>query len=161
MPTHAEKRTLPHTPEQLFELVAGIDRYPEFLPWCTSARITKREGNLLHADITVGFKVFREKFTSRVTLDRPHRVDVKYLSGPFRYLNNHWIFHPEPDGHCTIEFFIDFEFRSRLLQRLIGALFNEAVKHMVRAFEIRAGRLYGTKPQLTAKRRRLRRRSRS
>ncbi len=153
MPTHAEKRALPHTPEQLFELVAGIDRYPEFLPWCSGARITKREDNLLHADITVGFKMFRETFTSKVTLDRPHRVDVKYMSGPFRYLNNHWIFHPEPDGHCTIEFFIDFEFRSRLLQRLIGALFNEAVKRMVRAFEIRAGRLYGAKLRSAPRRR--------
>ncbi len=95
MPTHAEKRVLPHTPERLFELVADVDRYDEFLPWCRAARVTKREGNVIHADLVIGFKMFREKFSSKVTLSRPDRIDVEYSHGPFKYLNNHWKFIPE------------------------------------------------------------------
>ena len=141
MPTHAEKRFLPHTPEQLFDLVADIESYPEFLPWCTASRIREREGDMLRADLVIGFKVFRERFTSTVILDRPERIDVRYDNGPFRYLNNHWVFIPAEEG-CVIDFYVDFEFRSRLLQSLIGAVFNEAVRRMVTAFEARAGVLY-------------------
>ena len=141
MPTHAEKRFLPHTPEQLFDLVADIESYPEFLPWCTASRIREREGDTLRADLVIGFKVFRERFTSTVALDRPERIDVRYDNGPFRYLNNHWVFIPA-EGGCVIDFYVDFEFRSRLLQSLIGAVFNEAVRRMVTAFETRAGVLY-------------------
>ena len=144
MPTHAEKRLLPHKPEQLFDLVADVDRYPEFLPWCVAARVSDRHGDVLRADLVIGFKMFREKFTSKVTLARPGRIDVEYFRGPFRYLNNHWIFTPEGEGSCIIDFYVDFEFRSRLLQRLIGPVFNEAVRRMVRAFETRADAIYGT-----------------
>lgn len=142
MPTHAEKRHLPYTQDQLFQLVAGVERYPEFLPWCSAARITRREGETFYADLVIQFKVFRERFTSRVTVHPQHQVDVEYIQGPFRYLNNHWHFHPVEDG-CVIEFYVDFEFKSRTLQKLIGLLFNEAVSRMVGAFETRARQLYG------------------
>jgi len=144
MPTHAEKRVLPYTPDQLFDLVADVEKYPEFLPWCVAARIRRREGDVFHADLVIGFKMFRERFTSRVSLDFPRRVDVTYTDGPFKYLNNHWIFEPAPDGGTVIDFYVDFEFHSKILQKLIGALFNEAVRLMVSAFEKRARHLYGS-----------------
>ena len=146
MPTHAEERRLPHTQQQLFDLVADVARYPEFLPWCTACRVTKREGNVIEADLMIGFKMVRERFTSRVTLSPPDRIDVQYLDGPFRYLNNHWVFKPTDDG-CVIDFYIDFEFRSRILQRLMGPLFNEAVRRMVSSFETRARALHGDDPK--------------
>jgi coenzyme Q-binding protein COQ10 len=141
MPTHAEERVLPYTPEQLFALVADIERYPEFLPWCVGARIREREANLVVADLIIGFRMVRERFTSRVSLDPPQRIDVAYAEGPFRHLNNHWSFSPDPAG-CRVGFFVDFEFKSRLLQRLIEVLFSEAVRRMVGAFEKRARDLY-------------------
>ena len=143
MPTHAEHRLLPYTPEQLFDLVADVERYPEFLPWCLAARVRSRQGNTITADLLIGFKMVRERFTSRVVLDRPRHIDVSYEEGPFRYLNNHWDFIPQPGGQCRIDFYVDFEFRSRVLQKIIGVLFNEAVKRMVAAFEARARQLYG------------------
>jgi coenzyme Q-binding protein COQ10 len=142
MPTHAEKRILRYTPEQLHDMVADVRRYPEFLPWCVGARIVSRTEGELIADLTIGFKLFRETFRSKVTLDRPSHVHVQYLTGPFRYLNNHWRFTPVAGG-TEVDFFVDFEFRSRLLQAVIGTVFNEAVRLMVRAFERRAMQLYG------------------
>jgi coenzyme Q-binding protein COQ10 len=142
MPTHAEQRVLPYTPEQLFALVADIERYPEFLPWCVGARVKERRADLIVADLIIGFRVFRERFTSRVSLDRPRRIDVAYADGPFRYLNNHWVFEDVPGG-CRIDFFVDFEFKSRLMQKVIEVLFSEAVRRMVGAFERRARHLYG------------------
>ncbi|TAN78891.1 MAG: type II toxin-antitoxin system RatA family toxin [Magnetospirillum sp.] len=143
MPTHAEQRVLPYTQEQLFALVADVERYPDFLPWCVASRIRRRDGDVFFADLVIGFKMVRERFTSKVTLTRPDRVDVTYTEGPFHHLNNHWVFRPLPDGGTEIDFYVDFEFRSKLLQTLIGALFNEAVKMMVSAFEKRARQLYG------------------
>lgn len=143
MPTHAEKRILPYSPEQLFEMVADVERYPEFLPWCVASRIRRRDGDVFFADLVIGFKMVRERFTSKVTLTPGQRVDVTYTEGPFHHLNNHWVFKPMPDGTTEIDFFVDFEFRSKLLQSLIGALFNEAVRLMVAAFERRASQLYG------------------
>lgn len=143
MPTHAERRFLPYTPEQLFALVADVERYPEFLPWCVASRVRSRQGNIVVADLMIGFKMVRERFTSRVTLSPPDRIDVAYTEGPLRHLNNHWIFEEAPGG-CVIDFFVDFEFKSIILQRLIGALFNEAVRRMVGAFETRAHALYGS-----------------
>ena len=143
MPTHAEKRTLPYTPEQLFDLVAGVDKYPEFLPWCLSSRITKREGNVFYADLVIGYKMVREKFGSKVTLDAPNHIHVEYLKGPMKHLSNHWRFIQEPDGSCTIDFFVDFEFKNFVIQRLMDVFFNEAVRRMVGAFEARAQDLYG------------------
>ena len=144
MPTHAEQRTLPYRPEQLFDIVADIARYPEFLPWCVACRVNRREGDVIWGDLMVGFKVFREKFTSKVTLDRPRRIDVEYINGPFRHLANHWIFIPEDGGQATtIDFYIDFEFHSRLLRAAATPVFNEAVRRMVAAFEARARQLHG------------------
>lgn len=143
MPTHAENRHLPYTKKQLFDLVAGVERYPQFLPWCTAARITRRQGPTFWADLVVQFKVFRERFSSKVTLHPYEQIDVEYIQGPFRYLNNHWHFIEAEDGGCIIDFYVDFEFKSRVLQKMIGLLFNEAVSRMVGAFEARARQLYG------------------
>ena len=144
MTTHAEQRNLPYTQEQLFALVADVAEYPGFLPWCIASRITKREGDtVFYADLVIGYKMFREKFGSRVTLTPSHHVHVEYLSGPMKYLSNHWKFIEEEDGTCTIDFFVDFEFKNRVIQNLIGVFFNEVVQRMVGAFEARAIALYG------------------
>lgn len=147
MPTHAEKRIVPYQPDQMFDLVADVEKYPRFLPWCVGARIRSRAETELVADLTIGFGPFRESFTSRVGLERPQRVRVRYENGPFRYLNNEWDFTPDPRG-CCVDFFVDFEFRSRILQRAIGVVFNEAVRRMVNAFLKRAADVYGA-PQAT------------
>lgn len=142
MPTHAEQRNLPYTPEQLFDLVADVERYPEFLPWCIASRITKKEEGAIYADLVIGYKMAREKFGSKVTLTKPNHIHVEYLSGPMKHLSNHWRFIQEPDGSCTIDFYVDFEFKSKLFQNLIEVFFNEAVKLMVKSFEDRAKELY-------------------
>jgi coenzyme Q-binding protein COQ10 len=131
----------------MFDLVADVQRYPEFLPWCLAARIRERREDTLLADLVIGFKMVRERFTSRVHLDRPGRtINVAYADGPFKHMANHWRFEPQADGGCLIDFYVDFEFRSMLLQKLIGVLFNEAVRRMVSAFEGRAKQLYGEEP---------------
>ena len=142
MPTHAERQIVPYPPDQLFDLVADVGKYPQFLPWCTAARVRSRSAVELVADITVGFGPFRETFTSRVTLDRPREINVSYENGPFRYLTNIWRFLPDPLG-CKIDFFVDFEFKNRILQMAIGAVFHEAVRVMVNAFQKRARDVYG------------------
>jgi coenzyme Q-binding protein COQ10 len=147
MPTHAEKRVVAYTPAQMFDLVADVGRYPEFLPWCVAAKIREQSESELVADLTIGFKVFRETFTSRVKLDPPANdgtgmVHVAYENGPFRYLNNHWKFLPHERG-CLVDFYVDFEFRSRILQLAIGVVFNEATRLMVNAFLRRARSVYG------------------
>lgn len=143
MPRHAETRALPYSAEQMFDLVAAVERYPEFLPWCHGARIRRREGNVIYADLIIGFKLFRERYTSKVELDRPRAINVTYADGPFKHLDNHWKFEPRPNGGCVVDFYVDFEFRSHLLQKAIGFVFTEAVHRMVRAFESRARQLYG------------------
>ncbi|QNT78721.1 type II toxin-antitoxin system RatA family toxin [Entomobacter blattae] len=141
MPTHAEKRLVHFSPQQLFDLVADVGHYPDFLPWCSGARVRSHQENELLADLTIGFGPFRETFTSRVTLEKPTFIRVKYEQGPFRYLNNTWNF--IEDSHGTyVNFFVDFEFRSRILQAAIGVVFNEAVKLMVSAFIRRAEEVY-------------------
>jgi coenzyme Q-binding protein COQ10 len=156
MPRYAEKRFLPYTPAQLFELVAAVDRYPEFLPWCLAARMrsagtlpgTPRKA-LLVADLVIGFRMMRARYTSRVTLESPRRIEVTCIEGPFRYLNNHWTFDPvapsaeRPDGGTMLTLQIEFAFRSSLLQSFMGVMFDEAVSRMVAAFEGRAKQLYG------------------
>ena len=143
MPTHAEKKILPYTAQQMFDLVADVERYPEFLPWCTACRITGRDGNVLTADLTVGFGPLHETFTSRVVLDASaNRIAVEYLQGPFKYLNNTWQFADRPKSRCEIDFFIDFEFRNSLLQKMMTAVFGEAVRRMIKAFEDRAAVVY-------------------
>ena len=151
MPTHAEKRVLPYSPAQLFDLVADVERYPAFLPWCVAVRVLSREtaktancgDELLVADMAIGFTGFRERFSTRVQCCRPDRINVTYTDGPFRHLNNHWVFSPIGDNACEIDFFVDFEFRSAILQKAIGLVFNEAVQKMINSFEARAEVLYG------------------
>ena len=142
MPTHAERHLVPYRPEQLFDLVADVGRYPEFLPWCVGARVRSRSEAEAVADLTIGFGPFRESFTSRVALERPRLIKVRYENGPFRYLNNQWVFLPHESG-TEVDFFVDFEFRSRLLQKAIGVVFNEAVRRMVGAFLRRARQMHG------------------
>jgi coenzyme Q-binding protein COQ10 len=152
VPTHAETRVVPYTADEMYALIADVARYPEFLPWCAAARIRGTrplpdgEGEVMEADLVVSFKVYRERFGSRVTL-RPEerRIDVAYLEGPFRYLNNHWRFLPRGERECEVDFFVDFEFRSAILQKLIGIVFHEAMLRIVRAFEKRAEALYGVR----------------
>lgn len=142
MPVHAEKKVLGYSPELLFDMVADVESYPEFLPWCMAARIKRRREERLIADLIVGFKVVREKFTSQVDLNRQAmRIDVQYVDGPFRHMRNSWVFHDHDEG-CLIDFHVDFEFKSRLLQGLMEPLFHEAVRRMVAAFEGRASTLY-------------------
>lgn len=148
MTTHSERRVMPYSATQMFDLIADIKAYPEFLPWCAAVRERSRrleEGReVIDADMVVSFKVFREKFGSRVVLDRAAgRIDVSYLDGPFRYLDNRWQFTAREDGQCEVDFFVDFEFRSRTLQTLIGVVFHQAMQQIVRAFEKRAATLYG------------------
>ena len=147
MTIHAEQRVIAYTPAQLYRLVADVEKYPEFLPWCLAARVRRRQreegSDTIVADLVIGFKMFRERFTSYVRLDEEaRRIHVTYAEGPFKHLNNHWVFLEHEDG-CLIDFYVDFEFRSRLLQKVIGALFHEAVRRMVGAFEARARDLYG------------------
>lgn len=142
MPTHAESRVVPYRPEQMFDLVADIGKYPQFLPWCSASRVRSATPEEVVADLTIAFGPFHESFTSRVSLERPHLVRVRYENGPFRYLNNQWKFAADPRG-CKVDFFVDFEFRSRLLQSAIGMVFNQAVRRMVNAFLKRARDIYG------------------
>jgi coenzyme Q-binding protein COQ10 len=143
MPKHAETRRLPYTPEQMFALVADIGRYAEFLPWVQAMRIQKVEGNVITADMIVGFKMVRERFTSRVTLTPATKVHVDYISGPLKYLKNDWIFRPAPDGACDVDFSVDFEFKNKMFERLAGMFFHEAFRRMVASFEARAAQIYG------------------
>jgi len=152
MPTHAEKRRVPYSADQMFALIADVARYPEFLPWCAAARVRETRplpdgsGEVMEADLVVSFKVYRERFGSRVTLHRDERtIDVEYLQGPFRHMQNHWRFIPDGPDACEIDFFVDFEFRSAILQKLIGLVFHEAMLRIVRAFERRAEALYGVR----------------
>ena len=143
MTTHAERRNLPYSQDQLFEIVADVEKYPDFLPWCVSSNITRRDSDsIFYADLTIGYKMIREKFGSKVTLDKASHIHVEYISGPMKYLSNHWKFIAEDDGTCTIDFYVDFEFKNRVLQSLMGAFFNEIVRRMVGAFEDRAKSLY-------------------
>lgn len=148
MPSHAEKRVMPYSADQMYGLIADIEAYPQFLPWCAGCRIRGRRPDgpdeVVDADLIISFKVFRERFGSRVVL-RPgqRRIDVTYLDGPFRYLTNNWTFQPVDESSCEVDFFVDFEFRSRTLQAIIGVVFNEAMRRIVRAFEDRARALYG------------------
>jgi coenzyme Q-binding protein COQ10 len=143
MPTHAEKRILPYTAEQMAALVADVEKYPEFLPWVRSVKILDRGETSFTATLEIGYKIFRETYTSMVTILYPHRIDVTYLKGPFKYLNNHWVFNRLEGDRVEIDFYIDFEFHSSFLQSLLQPVFKEAVKMMIATFEKRAESLYG------------------
>jgi len=149
MPTHAESRVVAWRPEQMWDLVADVDKYPKFLPWCVAARVRERTDTVQVADMTIGFGPFRESFTSRNALLRPQYIKVRYERGPFRYLNNDWTFAADPRG-CKVDFWVDFEFRSRILQAAIGVVFHEATRRMVNAFLRRAREVYGPPPVAAA-----------
>ena len=143
MPIHRETRVFPYSPEQVFDLVADVERYPEFLPWCVACRIARRESPTdFTADLAVGFKMVREKFASRVKLSPKDEITVEYIDGPFEFLTNEWKFSATPGG-TQVDFYLEFEFRSKILQKLIGVLFEEAVRRRVSAVEIRGAKLYG------------------
>ncbi|MCB6177192.1 type II toxin-antitoxin system RatA family toxin [Rhodobacter sp. Har01] len=147
MPTHHEIKRLPYTAQQMYDLVADVARYPEFLPWNSAARIRSLTpipgGTLMEADLVISFKVFRERFGSRVQLlANERRIITEYIDGPFRFMRSTWAFRDAPGG-CEVEFFVDFEFRNAILQGIIGVVFNEAMTRVVRAFERRANALYG------------------
>lgn len=141
---HLEQRHLPYTPEQMFDLVADVEQYSQFLPWCMASRVTRRDSDaIFYADLVVGYKVFREKFSSKVVLDRPHEISIEYLKGPLKNLRNRWQFIRQPDDSCLIDFSVEFEFSNGALQALANMFFNEVVKRMVGAFETRAQELHG------------------
>ncbi|HZZ86807.1 MAG TPA: type II toxin-antitoxin system RatA family toxin [Caulobacteraceae bacterium] len=146
---HHLTRVLPYTPEQLFELVGDVERYPQFIPWITRLAVSNRRNDgpgveVLDALADVGFSIVRERFSTRVRLDEPAlAIDVDLISGPFRRLTNRWRFRPHPKG-AELSFEIDFEFKSRLLERLLAANFERAVNRLVRCFEDRARALYGS-----------------
>tara|TARA_R110000787_G_scaffold200560_5_gene311514 strand:+ start:175 stop:618 length:444 start_codon:yes stop_codon:yes gene_type:complete len=147
MPTHSETRTLPYSAQQMYDLVADVARYPEFLPWTAAARIKSLEDqgdhSVMDADLVISFKVFRERFTSRVVLwPEAMKIDTEYLDGPFKYMKSNWAF-ADVEGGCEVQFFVDFEFRNAILQKIIGVVFNEAMQRVVKAFEKRAQALYG------------------
>ena len=145
LPRHSETRLLPWTPEELFDLVADVRRYPEFLPWVAAVRVRSSEPGLLVADMSVGFKSLRETFTSRVALDRPAKIHVDYISGPLKRLHNDWRFEAADGGGTQLEFHVDFEFRNKIFEKLAGTFFHEAFKRMVGSFEARATKLYGSR----------------
>lgn len=132
---------LPFTPEQLFDLVADVGRYGEFLPWVIATRVKSRSDTEMVADMVVGFKVFRETFTSRVVLDRPRHIHIDYISGPLKFLYNDWRLKPVGAG-TEVDFHVDFAFRQSILNTLAGAYFHEAFRKMVTAFETRAAKVY-------------------
>ena len=143
MPGIREVRYLPYSDEQMFALVADVARYPEFLPWVVAARIRSDSETEMEADLLVGFNALREKFTSRVIKDRPRRIEVIYVDGPMRDLDNVWEFRPTEQG-CEIEFHVDFTFRNAVFEKLAGQYFDRAFRKMVGAFEERAEKLYGS-----------------
>ncbi|MDE0697611.1 MAG: type II toxin-antitoxin system RatA family toxin [Boseongicola sp.] len=148
MPSHTESRHVPYSARQMYDLVADVERYPEFLPWTTAARIREMRHEDSHvvmlADLVVSFKVFSEKFGSRVTLwPDSNRINTEYLDGPFRRMNSDWEFVDAGDGGSDVSFHVDFEFRNRLLQTTAKLFFNEVTQRVVQAFERRAADLYG------------------
>ncbi len=147
MPSHSETKVLPYTAQQMYDLVADVANYPKFLPWTAAARIrsTTDQGDkiVMLADLVISFKVFRERFGSRVTMwPDDMRIDTEYLDGPVRYLESQWNF-KDVEGGCEVSFAVDFEFKSRLLQGAANVFFNDAMQRVVRAFERRAAVLYG------------------
>ena len=147
MPSHSETRTLPYTADQMYGLVADVANYPEFLPWTAAARIRSRKDKGDHevmlVDLVVSFKVFRERFGSKVTLwPERKRIDTEYIEGPFRHMRSRWEFE-DVEGGCEVHFEVDFEFRNMIMQKAAGLFFFDAMQRIVRAFEKRADALYG------------------
>lgn len=152
MPQFSTKRRVQHSAADMFDLVADVERYPQFVPLCHSLTVRRRttddEGReVIVADMTVAYKFIRERFTSRVTLDRANlSILVEYLEGPFRRMNNRWSFHPIDEASCEVEFFLAYEFRNRALGVLMGTIFDAAFRRFAAAFERRADQVYGAQP---------------
>lgn len=144
MPGIREVRRLPYSAEQMFDLVADVGRYGEFLPWVVATRVKSDSDTEMVADMLVGFKALREKFTSRVHKRRPHELEVHYVDGPLKDLDNKWVFTPLPDGGCEVDFSVEFTFKNRVFEALAGQYFDRAFRKMVAAFETRADELYGS-----------------
>lgn len=142
MPRHTERRFLAYTPEQLFDLVADVGRYQEFLPWVAATRIRENDATAMVADLVVGFGAFKETFTSKVNKKRPCEIEIDYVEGPLKYLHNSWKFDPAPGG-TEVDFCVDFAFRSRIFEAIAGQMFDRALRRMIGAFEARAHQLYG------------------
>jgi coenzyme Q-binding protein COQ10 len=143
MPRHAETRQLPYSPGQMFDLVADVARYGEFLPWVAAVRVRSDSESEMVADLVVGFKGLSERFTSKVHKERTERIHVDYLEGPLQHLTNDWRFRPDGQGGCLVDFCVDFAFKSRLFEMLAGQVFDRALRKMIGAFESRAAELYG------------------
>jgi len=143
MPRHSETRNLPYTPEQLFDLVADVKSYPLFLPWAAAVRVRSDTPTLMIADLVVGFGAIKETFTSRVSKQRPVAIETDYVDGPLKYLHNSWKFRPDGKGGTSLDFCVDFAFRSRIFESLAGQMFDRALRRMIHAFEVRAHQLYG------------------
>lgn len=144
MPRHCETRHLPYSPEQMFDLVADVERYAEFLPWVSAIRVRSNSGTEMVADMIVGFKGLRETFTSRVEKQRASHVHVDYVDGPLKHLSNDWRFRSDGAGGVLIDFEVDFAFKNRLFEALAGQMFDAALRKMIGAFEARAAQLYGS-----------------
>jgi coenzyme Q-binding protein COQ10 len=150
MPQITTKRRVPHAAADMFELVADVEQYPRFVPFCRELKVRRRTQSedgteVLVADMTVAYKIIKETFTSQVTLDRPQlRILVKYLSGPFSRMDNRWAFYPIGDNACEVEFYLHYEFKSRTLALLMGAMFDTVFRRFAAAFERRADAIYGT-----------------
>lgn len=144
MLSHIEQKTLPYTPQQMFDLVADVASYKEFLPWCVGSRINKRESDgVFYADLIVGYKLIRERFSSKVMLEGSDHIYIEYLKGPLKQLKNHWRFSEAENGGCVIDFSVEFEFENKMLQGLAKVFFQEVITRMVGAFEARAKEVYG------------------
>jgi len=145
MLTHIEQKKLPYTAEQMFDLVAAVDQYHKFAPWCVASRINTRESDtVFYADLVVGYKMFRERFSSKVITERPNTIYIEYLRGPLKHLKNYWRFSDQGDGSCVIDFSVEFEFKNKAVQGLAQLFFKEVIHRMVDAFEMRAMKVYGT-----------------
>ncbi|HYJ53252.1 MAG TPA: type II toxin-antitoxin system RatA family toxin [Allosphingosinicella sp.] len=142
MPRHTETRILPYTPEQLFDLVADVGDYQEFLPWVAATRIRENSETAMVADLVVGFKALKETFTSKVHKQRPHRIEIDYVEGPLKFLHNSWKFRAVPEG-TEVDFCVDFAFKNRIFEAIAGQMFDRALRRMIGAFEERAAELYG------------------
>ncbi|HVV60263.1 MAG TPA: type II toxin-antitoxin system RatA family toxin [Pseudolabrys sp.] len=151
MPQFSTKRRVRHAASDMFDLVADVEKYPQFVPLCSALRVKSRTAKgdgiaVMIADMTVAYKLIHQTFTSRVTLDRPGlKIVVEYLDGPFSKMQNRWTFVPAGERSCEVEFFIDYEFRSRTLAMLMGAMFDAAFRRFAAAFEKRADEIYGDK----------------
>ena len=143
MPRHSETCHLPYSPEQLFDLVADVKSYPEFVPWISAIRVRSDSEEVMVADMVVGFKAFKERFTSRVTKERPDHIVVDYIEGPLKFLHNDWRFEPDGKGGTTLQFCVDFAFKNRIFETVAGQMFDRALRRMTDAFIARADVLYG------------------